>query len=99
VQKRGIFDEKYKRCVVLSPKSSLGSLDNMKNKKNKKQCPCCGYYTLPANSTYQICRICDWEDDDLQGDDPDYAGGANDLSLNDCRKKWLKGISNPNEYL
>jgi hypothetical protein len=58
-------------------------------RKNKK-CPICGYYTLDADEPYNICPICDWEDDPIQTDDPNFWGGANDLSLNDYREQWLK---------
>jgi hypothetical protein len=37
---------------------------------------------------FEICPLCGWEDDDIQNDDPDYAGGANKLSLNDYRAQW-----------
>jgi hypothetical protein len=37
---------------------------------------------------YEICEICGWEDDPVQSADPDYAGGANEESLNECRAKW-----------
>ncbi|MBR5765589.1 MAG: hydrolase [Lachnospiraceae bacterium] len=63
----------------------------MKTKKEdseKFKCPCCGYYTLPGAGAYDICPVCFWEDDPVQEDDPDYAGGANDLSLNECRKNF-----------
>jgi hypothetical protein len=30
-----------------------------------------------------------WEDDPIQRKDPDFWGGANDLSLNDYRAKWI----------
>jgi len=58
----------------------------------KYKCPCCGYYTLfeePPN-TYDICKVCDWEDDGLQYEDPNYEGGANDMSLNQARESYLK---------
>jgi hypothetical protein len=58
-------------------------------KENKKRCECCGYNTLPFGSIYQICLVCGWQDDDVQNDDPDFGGGANELSLNDYRAKWL----------
>jgi hypothetical protein len=50
-------------------------------------CPCCGYLTLheEPTDTYEICHVCGWEDDGLQFDDPDYRGGANQESLNECR--------------
>jgi hypothetical protein len=33
---------------------------------NRVSCPCCGYPTLGERGSYQICKICWWEDD---GDD------------------------------
>jgi len=58
----------------------------------KCKCPCCGYYTLteePPN-TYDICKFCYWEDDGLQYEDPNYEGGANDMSLNQAKESYLK---------
>jgi hypothetical protein len=26
-------------------------------------CPCCGYPTLGASGAYEICFLCNWEDD------------------------------------
>ncbi|MBR4718788.1 MAG: hydrolase [Lachnospiraceae bacterium] len=56
----------------------------------KFRCPCCGYYTLPNAGAYEICPVCFWEDDPVQEDDPDLAGGANDLSLTECRNNFEK---------
>ncbi len=60
-------------------------------------CPCCGNYTLDEEppGTYEICKICYWEDDDFQYKNPDYDGGANLLSLNKARENFiiLGGIS------
>ncbi|MDR0501302.1 MAG: hypothetical protein LBG97_08715 [Coriobacteriales bacterium] len=56
---------------------------------NMKPCPVCGYMTLKADEIYDICAICMWEDDPIQNEDPDYSGGANDLSLNDYKTKWI----------
>lgn len=41
-------------------------------------CPCCGYKTLDEEppDTFDICRICFWEDDGVQFQDPDFEGGA-----------------------
>ncbi|MCC8042205.1 MAG: hypothetical protein LIO69_01545 [Oscillospiraceae bacterium] len=35
--------------------------------------------------------FCGWENDGVQYDDPDYAGGANPESLNEYRKLWAEG--------
>ncbi|GHT82271.1 hypothetical protein FACS1894125_4580 [Actinomycetota bacterium] len=57
----------------------------------KKKCPVCGFQTLPSDDgSFWICEVCWWEDDDIQADDPNYEGGANGLSLNQCRAIWLK---------
>jgi len=50
-------------------------------------CPVCGYltFTEPLDGTYVICPVCFWEDDPVQLRDPDYAGGANTVSLNQAR--------------
>ena len=56
----------------------------MKATKMKKyKCPCCKNDTLTEKSpgTFEICPICDWEDDDVQFFDPEYEGGANGISL------------------
>ena len=48
----------------------------------KKQCPCCKCYTIEEE--YDICPVCYWEYDEVQNGDPDFSGGANDLSLRDA---------------
>lgn len=60
-------------------------------------CPVCGKYEFEDESSFDICPFCGWEDDGLMEDNPDYSGGANDLSLNDFRKEYQKKIQeNPN---
>ena len=55
------------------------------------QCPCCGCYTLEeGGGRYEICEVCGWEDDPAQLRDPDLAGGANDVSLNEARENYLR---------
>ena len=54
-------------------------------------CPCCGNILEddePHN--WGICSVCMWEDDPVQFDDPDYAGGANDISLNLYRELFFR---------
>ena len=56
----------------------------------KYKCPCCGYYTLSekAGGTFEICPVCFWEDDRIQLEHPDLAGGANGISLNEARDQF-----------
>jgi hypothetical protein len=58
----------------------------------KFQCPCCGYYTLDNEppGSFDICPVCFWEDDSIQYTNPDYAGGANDVSLKNARENYKK---------
>ncbi len=54
-------------------------------------CPCCKHLTLlePALGTYEVCPVCFWEDDLVQFESPDLAGGANRVSLNEARANYL----------
>lgn len=56
----------------------------------KYTCPCCGYKTLDVAppGSFGICGICFWEDDNVQYEDPDYAGGANEPSLRQAQKNY-----------
>ncbi len=60
----------------------------MGNKNLKKfPCPSCSSLTLDEKDVYEICPICGWEDDPTQSQDPNYTGGANEMSLNQYREK------------
>ncbi|RPE08114.1 hypothetical protein EGT74_13680 [Chitinophaga lutea] len=72
-------------------------------------CPCCGYkmFKEPPGS-YDICEICYWEDDQVQFDDPGYAGGANAVSLKEgqqnyarfgaCTEDMMRYVRKPNSF-
>lgn len=56
------------------------------------QCPCCGYPTLPALASYEICELCNWEDDG-QGDttaDEVWGGANSDYSFTEARINFKK---------
>lgn len=55
-------------------------------------CPCCGYPTLEANADYEICELCNWEDDGQSDADADeIRGGPNaDYSLSEARLNFRK---------
>ena len=70
-------------------------IENETNGNRRYICPCCGYRTLtePPGS-YDICPVCYWEDDPIQRQEPDYAGGANVPSLLEARENYKKcGVS------
>ena len=56
----------------------------------KYACLCCGFLTLDEEppGTFETCPVCFWEDDDVQFEDPDLAGGANELSLNESKSNF-----------
>ena len=55
------------------------------------KCPVCGNDTFDDNDyEYEICEECYWEYDKIQVKDPDFAGGANNHSLNDYRKLYFR---------
>jgi hypothetical protein len=56
------------------------------------RCWCCGQPVLreEPRGTYEICANCGWEDDPVQLQDPDYAGGANGLSIRQHRRQLFE---------
>ncbi|CQR71668.1 hypothetical protein SOV_04640 [Sporomusa ovata DSM 2662] len=58
----------------------------------KYKCACCGNETITEPDFYEICPVCGWEDDGVQREDPDYKGGANQMSLNEAREAYRKGL-------
>jgi hypothetical protein len=78
-----------------------------RNNKMRFACPCCGYktYLHEPDGSYDICRVCYWEDDLIQLKDPNYEGGANRISLKQaqrnfqefgaCEKDMVKWVQNP----
>ena len=55
-------------------------------------CPCCGYATLAAEAEYEICELCNWEDDGQSDADAyEVKGGPNaDYSLTEARKNFAQ---------
>ena len=51
------------------------------------KCPCCGKTLVEE---HEICDVCDWQNDPIQLEKPDYAGGANKISLNAAREQYNK---------
>ena len=60
----------------------------------KRACQCCGYVAVSHVSP--TCPVCYWESDPIQDVDPDYAGGANDISLREARANFARyRVSDP----
>lgn len=54
-------------------------------------CPCCGEYAFSGENTFEICEVCGWENNRVQTEYPDFAGGANHMSLNEARESFRAG--------
>ena len=58
------------------------------------RCPCCDHLTLHARGEYDVCPVCFWEDDCIEG--PDRYSGANGSTLDEARKNFASyGASDP----
>ena len=54
-------------------------------------CPCCGYLVFSEPpGTYEICPVCDWEDDASQLRYARMAGGANRVSLLEAQQNFAR---------
>ncbi|MEY8388098.1 CPCC family cysteine-rich protein [Oscillospiraceae bacterium 38-13] len=53
------------------------------------KCPVCGKHEFPGENSFDICPICGWENDGVQADNHNYAGGANYLSVNEARIEFF----------
>lgn len=52
-------------------------------------CPCCFYFTFDEpEGSFDICPVCNWEDDEIQLQNLGLSGGANEECLNDARRNF-----------
>lgn len=51
----------------------------------KHLCPVCRKHCFSEQGSYEICPVCRWEDDPVQGKDHCFYGGANSLSVNESQ--------------
>jgi Cysteine-rich CPCC len=58
---------------------------------NSFPCPACGFLTFSGRpGSYDICRLCGWEDDDVQLAHPRLRGGANSQSLVEAQMEAIR---------
>jgi Cysteine-rich CPCC len=57
---------------------------------SRVNCPCCGYPTLDGRNAYEICELCNWEDDGQDdADAEEVRGGPNsNYSLAEARRNF-----------
>lgn len=56
--------------------------------EQKRKCKCCGEMTIDEDDMFDICDNCGWESDPIQEENPDYKGGANQMSLNEAKEAY-----------
>lgn len=55
-------------------------------------CPVCELEDASEKpGDYNICERCGWENDPVQGANPDFPGRANRTSLKEAREAWREG--------
>ena len=83
--------EKRHKFEAVSKNVCLG-ISSFFRKINRVTCPCCGYPTLEERGNYDICELCDWEDDGQDDDDSSKTmGGPNGgYSLDEARENFKK---------
>ena len=56
-------------------------------------CPACGFEVFIATAgSYDICPVCDWEDDEVQLRFPAMRGGANKESLVEWQQQLIQRL-------
>jgi len=60
--------------------------------RDRYLCPCCFMPTLTSRAAYDMCGLCDWEDDGQDSDDADAVrGGPNgNYSLREARENFAR---------
>ncbi|HEY5994269.1 MAG TPA: CPCC family cysteine-rich protein [Gallionellaceae bacterium] len=82
--------ELRKRYEAVSREVSLG-LAGLCRKISRFSCPCCGYPTLDSRAGYDICRLCNWEDDGQDDADAAERSGCNHgYTLEAARENFSK---------
>lgn len=57
------------------------------NTTETNKCPICGENCME----YDVCHRCNWENDPIQRKNPDFQGGANEMSLDEAREAYKNG--------
>lgn len=88
------YKKMYEELISEDPNYNYFGIEQTKSPHN---CPVCGKYVFDNDNSFDICPFCGWEDDGIQLSDPNYDGGANDLSLNQYKEEYKNIIKdNPN---
>lgn len=62
--------------------------------ETRHKCPVCGKHEFSCISSFEVCPVCGWMDDEYQVAYPDNDGGANNISLNEAKRHWNENQKN-----
>lgn len=87
---------KYFNNHYLSKKVSklIGSIVSVSGneKDGLVRCPLCGFFTLSNESSYEVCKVCKWEDDGSNLLDKNKYSHCNHSSFNFYKKNFLSKV-------
>ncbi|WP_080926020.1 MULTISPECIES: CPCC family cysteine-rich protein [Pseudomonas] len=70
----------------LMSKIGLGKYEVYGDIETLEACPCCDYRTLSSRAHYEICGLCNWEDDGTI--EQDTYSGPNHMTLREGKEKF-----------
>lgn len=78
----------YDEDEIIPFNIAVSKLSHSIQQENEYTCPVCGHKTFEHENDFNICPVCNWENDGVQEMNPDSTSGANHLSLNQARERF-----------
>lgn len=78
--RRTFFLKNFEVVKIGRQRTDISSFEVLKN-----SCPVCGYWTLEARDSFDICGICFWEDDGMDDFEENLDSGPNHMTLKEGR--------------
>lgn len=79
----------HQKNIGLPRRRNIGENKMIEKEVDQIICPVCGKYEF--KEPFEDCPICNWTNDIVQADYPDWAGCGNIMSLNEARKAYAEG--------
>ena len=82
-----IVQESAQRRKDIENGGGVGSSSGTSSRLLRK-CMCCGEYTIPVGSEYEVCCTCGWIDDKYQNSHPESLNGRNPMTLSQMKDMY-----------